>query len=545
MGALLLKLRTWWETADRTQKAVTLFGSAFLLLLLSGTYYFASRPKMETLFGGLSAAEAGSISNEIQKMGIPVESDMQGNIRVPSDKLSEVRNALAVAGKSPTTGHVGNEELAKLSAMTTPSVEKERLKTIIEGELARSIEGIDGVASARVHITLGERTAFMTEQKPASASIFIQEKAQGGVGGGSAKAIATMVANAVPGLSVNKVFVLDNAGRTLFDGNDQETGNGQANQKLDTERQEAMRRERDIQAKLDAVIGAGNSVVTVNCEMDFDRTKVTSEDLKPTKDPITSESGVESIANAGATSNGGGIPGPGPNGATPSTPPEKTPDGKPYYGDKKKEAYGYRKTEKEVVNAVGTVKSLAIAVLVNQDKVQDTTPVKEFLTNYIGGHDGFKAEVTAMKFDTKAADDAKLAIAANASRETMQQVMSMLPVGALLIVGFLVMKALAKTAKASSVMVHALPNGTLMASGGRGAGSAASESFTHDSHTAHHAEADVANGIQALAKRNDYDDVASIEERQNLPLEQLKRMANERPESVAMLIKSWMLEERR
>ena len=114
-----------------------------------------------------------------------------------------------------------------------------------------------------------------------------------------------------------------------------------------------------------------------------------------------------------------------------------------------------------------------------------------------------------------------------------------------LIVGFLVMKALAKTAKASSVMVHALPNGTLMASGGRSAGSVASESFTHDSHTSHHTEADVANGIQALAKRNDYDDVASIEERQNLPLEQLKRMASERPESVAMLIKSWMLEERR
>lgn len=124
MGALLLKLRTWWETADRTQKAVTLFGSAFLLLLLSGTYYFASRPKMETLFGGLSAAEAGSISNEIQKMGIPVESDMQGNIRVPSDKLSEVRNALAVAGKSPTTGHVGNEELAKSCSERPPRVWK-------------------------------------------------------------------------------------------------------------------------------------------------------------------------------------------------------------------------------------------------------------------------------------------------------------------------------------------------------------------------------------------------------------------------------------
>lgn len=45
MGGLLLRLRTWWETADRTQKVVTLFGSAFLVMLLAGSFYFATRPK--------------------------------------------------------------------------------------------------------------------------------------------------------------------------------------------------------------------------------------------------------------------------------------------------------------------------------------------------------------------------------------------------------------------------------------------------------------------------------------------------------------------
>src|SRR2546423_4000005 len=114
MAGLLIRIRTWWETADRTQKAITVFGSAFLVLLLVGTFYFASKPHLAIAFSGLTSQEVGSVTDEVQKLGIPVEFDLAGNVQVPSEKVAEVRAKLALAGKLPTSGHLGNGELGKI-----------------------------------------------------------------------------------------------------------------------------------------------------------------------------------------------------------------------------------------------------------------------------------------------------------------------------------------------------------------------------------------------------------------------------------------------
>ena len=42
-----------------------------------------------------------------------------------------------------------------------------------------------------------------------------------------------------------------------------------------------------------------------------------------------------------------------------------------------------------------------------------------------------------------------------------------------------------------------------------------------------------------------YEDVGSIKERMNKPLEQIKKLSAKKPETVAMLIKSWLLEEKK
>lgn len=540
MAGLLLKLRTWWETADRTQKAVTLFGGAFLVLLLGGTFFFASRPKMAMAYSGLSQADVGKVTLEIQKLGIAVDFDLQGNVSVPSEKVAEVRAKLAAAGTGPSSGTLGNEELSKLNLMIPPNVEQERLKSILEGELARSIQQIDGVANARVHLTRGERSAFASEKKPASASIFITEKAGGTIGSDSARAIAMMVTNAVTGLEANRVFVLDNAGRPLYDGSEVASMSGQASQKIEAERGEAMRRERDIQAKLDSVIGRGNSVVTVNVEMNFDKQTKEQIEEKATGKPIVEESANEQVSKdaAAVTDVAGGLAANGGNG-TPSTPdPLKLT--KPNYGGEKKYAqYPVNRTVTKTEPALGSLKNMAIAVLVNQDKVQDATPVENFLKSYVGDNPMYTAKVTSIAFDKTAEEEAKKSVAATSSRETMQQAMSLLPVIALLVVGFLVMKAIAKAAKSQTVTVHALADGSLALSG-----PSYSSGHAHSADAAGHLEAAVEERVHALSPRVG-EDVGEIEQRTNKPLEQIKRMSHDRPESVAMLLKSWMLEERR
>lgn len=537
MAGLLLKLRTWWELADRTQKSVTLFGGAFLAVLLLATFYFASKPKMEIVFGGLSPTDVGSVTGEVQKLGIPVEFDLQGNVLVPTDKVAEVRAKLASAGKSPTTGHLGNEELAKFSIMTAPNVESERLKTILEGELARSIEMISGVAAARVHLTRGERSAFASEKKPASASIFVTEKPGGGITPESARAIAMLVTNAVSGLESNRVFVLDNAGRPLYDGSDASGVGGQANQKLEAEQREALRRERDLQAKLDAVIGRGTSLVTVDLEMDFDKLEREVEGEKTGKEPISRNEATEILSPGGTTtttpSGGSGLGGNDANNTRTET--QTTPDGKKYESKVTQNEYPSTRTSEHTVKAVGSITRMSIAVLVDEAKVQDPAPVKQYLEGYTGKDPRFNYTVTQIKFDKTAEEDAKKSAAANGSRETLQQAMSLLPVIALLVVAFLVMKAIAKAAKSQTVMVSAMADGTLVAGmpsleGSRG----------HHQHG--HTAAD--DAMQALA-HHAQEDVGEIETRMNKPLEQIKRMAQDRPESVAMLLKSWLLEERR
>lgn len=537
MAGLLLKFRTWWEIADRTQKSVTIFGGAFLAVLLFATFFFASKPKMTMAFGGLTPADQGMVTAEIQKLNIAVEFDASGNVLVPSDKVAEVRAKLAAAGKLPASTHSGNADLAKLNLMTSPSVESERLKTIAEGELAQSIEMIDGIASARVHLTRGERSAFATEKKPASASIFVSEKSGGSITTESARAIAMLVTNAVVGLEPSKVFVLDNAGRPLYDGSATTTNASRANQKIEAERTEALRRERDLQAKLDAVIGRGNSIVTVNLEMDFDTETTVTSDKKPSKNPSSSSIAEETMQKGGSTTMGTGAPtGLVSGDANVTTGAAPTPSGNGYLNKITKVENPITEVNSTSEKALGAIKKMSIAVLVNKDVIKDSSSVQQFLDSYIEGSPTFKATVTDISFDKTAEAEAKKIAGANSSREMMQQVMSLLPVVALLVVAFLVMKAITKAAKSQTVMVHALADGTLSAS------MPSLESGARASDDGHKSR--VEDAVHALTQRPQ-EEIGEIETRMNKPLEQIKRMAHDRPESVAMLIKSWLLEERR
>jgi flagellar M-ring protein FliF len=531
MGGLLLKIRSWWETADRTQKAVTLFGSIFLVLLLGGTFYFASKPHMAMAFSGLDSQEVGSVTDEIQKLGIPVEYDLQGNVQVPSDKVAEVRAKLAVAGKLPASGHLGSGELSRIGMLNTEPVEKERLKGVLEDQLAQSIEYIKGIQKARVQIALGEQSAFATETKPATASVFISQAPGSMVTPDQGHAIAMLVSNGVNGLTPDKVFVVDNSGHPLFDGSAASDGSGQASQKLQAELMETDRRERNLQAALDTAFGHGNTLVKVNLELDFDKTDTDSV-IHPASEAITTSQKREETMT-GDSSVAGGISGAAANLATAPTSPT-TPSSKGYKGITNVVDHPVDQVSTQKHLAVGSLKSMAITTLVNSAKIPDPKPVQDFIAGYLGPKMtdvNFKQTVTSTVFDTAAQQAADKAAQESAGRDRMQQMMSILPIGALILVAFLVIKAIGKAAKAQSVLVGALPGGGMIAL---------------DAQTPTHEAMSLSEGAASLDGHAVVpEEVAAIQEKLNLPLEQIKRMSDEKSENVAMLIKSWMLEDHR
>jgi flagellar M-ring protein FliF len=565
MGGILLKLRTWWETADRTQKVVTIFGSAFLVALLFGTFYFAGRPKMELAYGGLEPAEQGRVVAEIQKLGIPVEFDLQGNVKVPHDKVAQVRSSLAASGSAPTSGHLGAADLGKIGLMSPAAVENAQLNSIREGQIAATLESLSGVSSAKVLLTMGNKGGFAADDDPPTASVTITEQPGTDLSGAPAKAMASLVAKAVPGLSSKNVSIVNQDGILLFDGAEAEGSNGLYTTKLTAQSAEARRIKRELQPLLDR-FGVGNTVLSVRVEMDFNKQSQRKIENVPHETPISESSAVETMGG-GASPNSGGVAGVASNGSPAFAEGGAGASGSGgYEGAQKEKIRAYDTITTETEKAPGELTSVAISVLVNEksEPAIDTARVEEAIKGWLGQDKletgKFNVAVTSAPFDPKPAQEATKAAGEAAGRERNQQLFSLLPIAALLVVAFMVIKALAKVAKSQNVMVQALPGGQLVALGGAPrsltAGAAALPQGSADwEAVAEGADAAVAAPVRKRKKPQTPEEeeeeeqerirVGRISEKVNVPLEQIKKMANDKPESIAMLLKSWMVEERR
>lgn len=554
MGALINRIKDWWQSADRTQKLVSVFGSLFLVAILAFTAYFAGKPKMVPIYSGLSPADQGMVVDELRKHAIPVEIGPQGAIMVPSNKADEAPMILATANKMPNPGPKGNEWLEGLSPFGTQGQEREKIKAAKEGEMSRSIMTMDGVQSALVHISFGSDSPFAEESVAPTAVVNIKESAGGGLRPEQGKAIARLVQNAVPGLRADKVSVINTAGRLVYDGEEQSSTEGLASKKLETEIAESKRRESDLQRRLDVAFGPGNTVAMIQLELNMDAVNQTKTETELGDKKVTGEA-TEELAdgNANAVS---GITGIDAN--NPSAPATTTPgNGKVNYKSTQKSIdYPSTETHTSTTKAAGDLVSMTVNVIANSSKIKDPSSIQAIVDDYLGakkGQPGFSAAVQSVQFDTSVQETEKKAAQTAASQAQMQQMISMLPVGALLLVGFMVAKAIGKIP--GKTLTMALPTGGHMnvdfdqsdpAYAVQGSGALPNRALTSIQALAQTepelAEALSAMGIESI---DESVDVEAIRQKIDLPLEQIRKMAKQKPQAVAMLMKSWLLEERR
>ena len=558
MGGFIEKIKNWWLESNPTQRYTTLGGVALTIVLLYGVFAVASRPRFAQLYGGLNETEKAAIVADIQAQGIPVNYDVPGQIEVPADKVSTLHMKLAASGKVPKGAHIGLEGLGDMNLGTTPAVERERIRTMNEGELARSIETNPGVRSARVHITLGDPSPFSENQRPATASVSLVTAGNGSISRDAARGIAMLVANSIDGLDMKHVVVLDERSEALFNGSEQAENGSIATNKLDMEQSVARKEEMRIQGNLDQIFGAGSTRVSVNCEVNMDETHkhIVSDEVK--KGPVT-KSMTEKMGSGG--SGGSVASGLGGNSSTraPAATDKKADDG--YENKVEQSEPTHTQTTTDTKPAVGTVKSMVINVMADnkEDKFGDNeklTALKTYVKNEIAGKDAskFKAEVVATKFDdttktqiVKAQDESKGAA-------KMQQLFSLLPIAALLIVGIMVVKQLGKISKSGTVSAMTANGQVMRMPMGSGQMSMAG---SHDPSNPHgtgeafnqalskYSEAELAQmGTDGIIFRENEEilEVEKIKEKKSVHLSAIKQMAKDRPEPTAMLIKTWLTE---
>jgi flagellar M-ring protein FliF len=329
---------------------------AFLILRVTA-------PQMTPLFTDLSYEDSAAIVKELERQGINYELRNDGNIiMVPKDRVARLR--MSLAGESlPKGGGIGYEIFDKSDALgTTSFVQNINNLRALEGELARTIRGLDSVVAARVHLVLPERPLFSRDKVEPSASIVL--KVHGTLEPQQVRAIRHLVASAVNGLKPQRVSIVDETGRLLADG----TGDDGAGEvSVDDRRASFEKRLREqVDAIVTSVVGPGRARTQVTADFDFNRVTQTSDKYDPDGRVVrSSQTREETSANEvrdNQVTVGNEIPGGGGQrpGAAPETPPRDQ-------SRKSEEIVNYEisKTTKTEVIEGGRVNRISVAVLVD------------------------------------------------------------------------------------------------------------------------------------------------------------------------------------
>lgn len=384
------------------KKLGLILSAAAVIALLVGGLMWAQTPDYRVLYSNLADQDGAAVVSALQQMNVPYKfSGNGGTILVSEKHVHEVRLKLAGQGL-PKGGLTGFEILENQKFGSSQFLEQVNYQRALEGELARSIQTLSAVQSARVHLAIAKQTVFSRERQQPSVSVLLNLYSGRVLGIDQVNAIVHLMASSVPNLPTKNVTVVDQHGNLL---------SGQLEKKEDP-RFDAKQLEfiqeveenyiRRIEAILAPITGAANVRAQVTADIDFSKIERAEEIYRPNNTDkegasIRSQQTSESMSTGSKLD--GGIPGaltnrpPEPAAAPIEIPNKKGEEGEegektppPLPTEKKTESttnYEVDKTVQHTHQSTANVKRLTAAVVINYRKKinEDGTVTYEKLTD--------------------------------------------------------------------------------------------------------------------------------------------------------------------
>ncbi len=304
------KIRAVWEKVSLVQRAL-LVAIVLAFVIVSGLLvHWARRPDMRMLYNELAPEEAAEITEKISEQGVAYELRNAGtSIYVPKEKVYQLRLDMAKEGL-PTGGQSGYKIFDNEKIGISPFVQSVNLKRALQEELAKSIQMIDGINHARIHIVSSEQTLFTSEAGKTTASVVLRLKPGYRLSSLNIAAITHLISGSVEGLTSGNVTVIDSQGRLLSSESDQTMAGGAGTVQDYRERVE-QNLEDKVEEMLTTVLGPGRAKVRIHAVVDMNSVSTVTEKLEPkgvvTNEEITtgSETGAVGTPVAGeATASG-------------------------------------------------------------------------------------------------------------------------------------------------------------------------------------------------------------------------------------------------
>jgi flagellar M-ring protein FliF len=339
--------------------AVAIIGIAFLLLRVAGA------PSYTLLSSGLDPAQTGKVTAALDEQGIGYELRNNGTgLAVEKSQVAQARVALAGEGVSLDGGSGKGFELFDEQKLGASEFQNQvNYQRALEGEIGRTISGVQGVSSPQVQLVLPEEDLFADEATPATAAVMLGNSADT-LEPGAVRGIAQLVASSVKGLKTENVTITDASGSLLWPAGDGSGAAGVAAGKQALEARYSRAMEADLNALLVRTLGPGKAQVSVTADLNADKTTLDEVTYDKKGVPLKKQTETENLKGAGTTT--GGTAGTGSNIPTYSAGAAAGGSNSTYKRKTDNVDYGVGKKVARTEVAPGAVNKMNVALLVDK-----------------------------------------------------------------------------------------------------------------------------------------------------------------------------------
>lgn len=369
LKVLLQRIVDFFIKLNKKQKIALIAAGVLITALLVFLLLYPFKEKdyaqggYGVLFERLDSSDNALILQHLQQNQIPYKVLKDDTILIPKDKVYEERITLASQG-IPKTSKVGFEIFDTKDFGATDFDQNIKLIRAIEGELSRTIESLNPILKANVHIAIPKDSVFVAKEVPPSASVMLKLKPDMKLSPTQILGIKNLIAAAVPKLTIENVKIVNENGESIGEGDILENSKELALEQLRYKQNFENILENKIVNILAPIVGGKNKVVArVNAEFDFSQKKSTKETFDP-NNVVRSEQNLEEKKEGVSKKQVGGVPGVVSNigpvqGLKDNKEPEK------YEKSQNTTNYEVGKTISEIKGEFGTLVRLNAAVVVD------------------------------------------------------------------------------------------------------------------------------------------------------------------------------------
>ncbi len=371
-GGILGQFQEFYKSLGPTKRSALFVSVLIGFLTLGSVIFMASGKDYAILLSNIPNDQLTSIIEKLNQKNVPYQlSEDSKTIKVPKEFLHATQMQLMSEIGSSRMGSIGLELFEKQDFGINSYAQKINFQRALQGELMRAINTLTSVKQSKVILALPAKKTIMEESAPPSASVVLELNPGKELSAEQVRGIRYLVSNAVEGMDVEHVSVIDEHGKMLSRQSD--GSSGASNDIMDLKRKVEKDLEIRIESILSKVVGAGKIVAKVDATINQKMVTSVEEVVDPDRTAIRSQTSQEESLD-GARTNPSGVPGSRSN-----IPGAEDNNGQVgFKQDVKKELktvnFEVPKTVKNIREAAGAVEKLSVAVLIDSVPTTTTKP---------------------------------------------------------------------------------------------------------------------------------------------------------------------------